>query len=222
MRTRLSSYLVVCFLLQSTGAVASPYIATSGAPEKKGDRRTEVNLAMLVGGTAVGGSMRSSVGVQLDVGRRFGDLVVLGEYAHFGLGNNEPYGTLDRLGLVARYSLLRTRSARDGGGRVKPVSGDYWFEAGAGAQRISWNDGGRLTRPEAVLGFGWQLNVVMDRRSERPRYYGPYVAFRASVARAPEPEDAIGASCAGPCDTPSGPPENDVSMFFHFGINWGK
>lgn len=222
MRKRLPSYLVACFLLWSTNAAATPYIATSQTPKEQGDRRTEVNLAMLVGGTDVGDSMRSSVGVQLDVGRRYGDLAVLGEYAHFGLGNEAPFGTLDRLGLVARYSLLRTRGTRDRHGRVGPVSGDYWFEGGVGAQRIAWNDGGTLTRPEVVLGFGWQLNVVVGRGSEKPRYYGPYVAFRASVARAPETEEGAAAICAGPCDDPSGPPRSDVSMFFHFGINWGK
>jgi len=216
-----TSLLVVLFLTWSSAAAAAPYIATSKTPEEKGDRRTEVNLAMLVGGTDVGDDMRTSVGVQLDIGRRFGDLVVLGEYAHFGLGSETPFGTMDRLGLVGRYSLLRTRGARDGG-KVAPVSGDYWFEGGAGVQRIRWEDGGTLTRPELVLGFGWQLDGVIGRESAKPRYFGPFVAFRASVARAPDPDEGSTAICAGPCDSPSGPPPADVSMFFHFGFNWGK
>jgi hypothetical protein len=214
--------LFISLLLSSSSALATPYIATAEKPKPKKERRTEVNLAMLVGGTDIGDTMRSTAGVQINVGRRFGDVVLLGEYGHFGVGSSDPHGSMDRLGLTARYSLLRTQGKREPGDKVKPIAGDYWFEGGAGVQRISWDEGGRLTRPELILGFGWQFNAVMDRKSAKPRYYGPYVAFRASLARAPELEESVAAACAGPCDTASGPPGTDVSMFFHFGVNWGR
>jgi hypothetical protein len=206
-------------------ARATPTIATSQEPPEPMDRRTEINLGMLLGGSDVGQSSRGTFGIQVDIGRRFGDLVLLGEYGYLsvGEGGGSSPGSLSRLGVTARYSLLRTSGAPNRYGRRKPVSGDYWMEAGAGMQRITWDTGGVLTRPDLVLGFGWQLDVVLGRRSAHPRYYGPYVAFRANLSRAPDSTVAdLPATCGGPCDTATRPSQNDVGLFFHFGVNWGR
>ena len=210
----------LALLLVATSALAAPAIATSVEPARKGERRYEVDLGMLIGGTDIGQTQKSTVGLHLNAGRRYGDLVVLGEFDHLALGRSVT-GTLNRVGVMARYSLLRTSGEPDRRGRRFPLSGDFWFEGGVGAERITWDDGGRLTRPDLAFGFGWQFNVLIDRNGERPRYYGPYVAFRAHLARAPESQGGE-VTCAGPCDSPSGPPLNDLSMFFHMGINWGK
>lgn len=181
-------------------------------------------MGLLVGGSDIGETRRQTVGLQLDIGRRFGDLVILGEYNYLDIGKPESMsqGNLSRFGLVARYSLLRTRNDQDDPYKRSPVSGDYWFELGAGMQRLVWDAGGTLTRPDLVFGIGWQLNVVLDRRSPKPRYYGPYVAFRANLSRAPESSLDVPPTCGGPCDTPTRPSPNDIGMFFHVGVNWGR
>lgn len=207
-------------------AAATPAIAgpVDVEPEPRGDRRFEVDLGMLVGGSDLSDQQRKTWGLHLNAGRRFGDLVLLGEYDYLtvGKGSSLHRGTMSRAGLVARYSLLRTDSSIDRPHRRKPVSGDYWFEAGAGVQRVAWDEGGTLTRPDVVLGFGWQFNVVIDRKSDSPRYYGPYVAFRANISRAPGGEMDETTTCGGPCDTATSQPGTDVSMYLHLGINWGR
>lgn len=218
--------LIVTMLLVPATAVATPTIATGVEPEPKGDRRTEIDLGMLVGGSDIVQSRRATYGLHLNIGRRFGDLALLGEYNYLIVGKESStnQGSLSRLGVVARYSLLRTSGAPNKYGRRGPLSGDYWFEAGAGIQRLAWDVGGTLTRPDVVLGFGLQFNGVIGRRSDNPRYLGPYVAFRANVSRVPEAslDSTMPLTCGGPCDTATRPSRNDVSMFVHFGINWAR
>ncbi|MCP4444744.1 MAG: hypothetical protein GY811_05270 [Myxococcales bacterium] len=48
-----------------------------------------------------------------------------------------------------------------------------------GWEHLSWRSGGVLDRPDLALGFGWQSNIVMDGRSDNPRFLGPYFALRA-------------------------------------------
>ncbi len=224
MRTRtrfacLSIPLILSAL--ATGARATPSIAVEATPP---DRRTEVDVGFIVGGEDVGPSRRYTRGLQVDIGRRFGDLVLLAEYNYLGVGDDSSgsTGTMSRGGLVARYSLLRTSGDPDHRGRRGPLSGDFWLEGGAGVQRIAWDAGGVLTRPDAVLGVGWQLNGVIGRDDPHPRYYGPYVALRVHLTRAPEPGADVMPTCGGPCDRATRPSRNNVGFFFHFGINWGR
>ena len=215
-------FLFSAALLIPASASATPSIAVSDNIKK--ERRTEVNVGMLAGGTDIGENKRYTVGVQAQVGRRFGDLVMLGEFDYLGLGRSDSQnqGTMSRLGLTARYSLLRTGASLTQPRRRSPVSGDYWLELGAGMERVAWDRGGVVHRPDVVMGFGWQMNVVINHKSTNPKYYGPYVAFRASLARAPESTMEMPSVCAGPCDTATPPPGNDVSLFFHMGMNWGS
>lgn len=210
-------------LLIPTGASATPSIATSDEAPKK-ERRTEVNVGLLAGGTDVGENSRYTVGIQAQAGRRFGDLILLGEFGYLGLGRSDSanQGTMTRAGLTVRYSLLRTNNWSKRPYKRSPVTGDYWVELGAGMERIAWDRGGVVHRPDLVMGFGWQMNVVIDRKSNKPKYYGPFVAFRASGARAPESTLSMPSTCGGPCDTATPPPQNDISLMFHTGINWGR
>ncbi len=224
MRTRTGFFaLALSLILPALGAPAraTPSIAVEAPPL---ERRTEVDVGFIVGGEDVGPSRRFTRGLQLDVGRRFGDLVLLAEYNYLGVGedSSSSTGTMSRVGLVARYSLLRTSGGADHRGRRGPLSGDFWLEAGGGVQRVAWDAGGVLTRPDAVLGVGWQLDGVIGGDDPRPRYYGPYVAVRAHLARAPEPGDDVMPTCGGPCDRATRPSRNNVGLFFHFGINWGR
>lgn len=223
---RKSALLVLACLITPATALATPppAIATSEPPKEKGDRRTEVDLGMLIGGSDIGETNRFTYGLHVNIGRRYGDLAVLGEYNYLSIGRQDSInqGNLNRIGATVRYSLLRTSGKPNQYGRRGPVSGDYWFEAGAGLQRITWDAGGTLTRADLVAGFGWQFNVLIDRRAEKPRYYGPYVAFRANMARAPRSSTDLPATCGGPCNVETPPPGNDISAFVHFGINWAR
>jgi hypothetical protein len=226
---RRTSRLIILALLAlplapATSLATPPTIATSAEPEKYSDRRTEIDLGMLIGGSDIGETSRYTYGLHLNVGRRFGDLALLGEYNYLSIGRQDSasQGSLSRIGVTARYSLLRTSGEPNTYGKRGPLSGDYWFEAGTGVQRLVWDAGGTLTRPDLVLGFGVQFNAVIGRRSAKPRYYGPYVGFRASVARAPRSSIDVPITCGGPCDTQTRPPGNDVSAFFHAGVNWGR
>ena len=206
----------------ATAAHATPAIATGLEPEPSYESRTEVDLGMLIGGSDIADDQRQTLGLHLNLGRRFGDLALLAEYDYLSVGkaSSANQGTLNRAGLVARYSLLRTQNKP--GNRPGPLSGDYWVEAGAGMQRLSWDAGGTLTRPDIALGFGWQFNGVIGRKSPKPRYFGPYVAFRTHISRSPDTGSDTMTTCGGPCNRQTAPPRNDVSMFLHVGINWGR
>ncbi len=216
-RTHLLGLSLILVAGTAANAAATPYIASS-APEKPKDRRWEVDIGMLVGGVDVGSKRGSSTGVHVNAGRRMGDLSLLGEYDYQSVGSRGARGRLSRLGFVARYSLMHF-----GQQKKRDVMGvDWWVEAGAGRQKIVWRDGGTLARNDAVFGFGMQLTGRSRRKNSRQRYFGPYVAFRANIARAPKPVMDTGPTCAGPCDTPTRGPKNDTSLFFHFGFNFGR
>ncbi|MEM9490954.1 MAG: hypothetical protein AAGC55_17530 [Myxococcota bacterium] len=204
-------------------AHGNPAIAVAADP-RPSDHRMEFDLGLLLGGGDIGDTRRQTWGLHVNAGYRFGDLIILGEanYLTVGKSSSMSQGRLGRAGIVARYSLLRTDSQLDSRGRRKPLSGDYWIEAGTGMQHLAWDQGGTVTRPDLVVGFGWQLNGVIGRKSPRPRYYGPYLAFRANLSRAPRTSTGGPEMCGGPCDTATAPPDTDVSMFLHLGLNWGR
>jgi hypothetical protein len=204
-------------------AHAQPQVAVEATPAPPpGDRRTEIDLGYLVGGGGIGTRDRFQRGVSVALGRRFGDLALLGEYDYLAIGRAEATGSESRFGLALRYSLLRTHGTPDEHGERSPMSGDMWIEGGAGYERIAWDAGGTLRRPDVVLGFGAQLDGVFRRASDEPSWFGPFVAFRAVLARGPETADEGDATCGGPCDAPGRPSPNDVALFFHFGVNWGR
>lgn len=201
-----------------TASFATPAIATSGEDPIK-LRRTEMRLGMLVGGSDIGDVRGPSVGLHAALGRRFGDVTLVAEYNYMGVGDG-PYegnardGSLSRGGLVMRYSLLTIDKKR------VPLGADFWVEAGTGYQHVAWDGGGVLNRNDVVAGFGMQLDGKPGFRTDQPRYVGPFFAFRAVWARAPRTNDPV--TCAGPCSDPTRPSRNDVSMFFHFGMHWGR
>jgi hypothetical protein len=217
---RIASLLVaLAALVPAAAASAQPVLAVEAPPPPRGDRRTEVDIGYIVGGGGIGTESRFQRGVTFAIGRRFGDLALLGEYDYLAVGRHEATGSMNRVGLLARYSLLRTRG---GPGDRPPLSGDTWLEAGGGYQRIAWDEGGTLRRPDLVLGFGTQLDAVFRRDSDEPTWFGPFVAFRAVLAQGPALPADVSATCGGPCDQASRPSRNDVALFFHFGLNWGR
>ena len=175
---------------------------------------------MHVGGSDIGDVSGPGVGLNATLGRRFGSLTLLGEYGYLSVGESAysseaRRGNMSRLGLTARYSVLTT-----GEGERSTIGADFWVEAGGGRHRVAWHEGGTLTRNDVVLGFGVQMNVKLNKNSPKPRYFGPYFAFRAHMARAPESGAPV--VCGGPCDNATAPSRNDVSIFFNVGMHWGR
>jgi hypothetical protein len=190
--------------------------------EKEWDRmRFEGGVGLLAGGFSVGPIGGSAIGTHLDAGVRAGRLAVLGEYDFVSIGQSSyehddaVRGQLHRLGANVRYSV-----GAFGGARI-PIRGDIWIEGGVGSQLIRWNGGGELERRDLAFGFGGQMTVRIGR--DKPRYLGFYYAFRGLVARDPfEPKDPVPATCAGPCDRPTGPSDYDIGAFFNFGLVFSR
>jgi hypothetical protein len=210
--------------IASAGAAsATPAIAVASSPDDDSPSRwrLETDIGMLIGSTDIGDVEGSAVGVHLNLGVRLGSLALLGEYDYQGVGEPDwmeraRRGSLTRIGAVARYSLLTIGDQRS------PIATDWWVEAGAGRQRVAWDGGGLLTRTDLALGFGMQLDGRLDRDSRRPKHVGPYVAFRAHVARAPGQGRDPQPTCGGPCNQATAPSKNDVSLFLHFGMSFGR
>jgi hypothetical protein len=200
-------------------AWATPYIATDEEPRI---RRTELHIGMLAGSSDIGDVHGPGVGLEVNAGVRLSDLTILGQFDYLGVGESRfidapRRGDLMRLGLAARYALFQMDP------RDKPLALGFWLEAGGGRQRIAWERGGTLTRNDLVLGLGVQLDAKVGGNSGKPRYLGPYFGFRASMAGAPEPMDPAGTpTCGGPCDTATHPSATDISIFFNFGMHWGR
>ena len=223
MHTRLASCLLASlFILPSSAALAQNHSLVA-SPPPPAERRNEVNIGLIVGGYDIGDSKRFTRGLQASVGRRFGDVALLAEYQYLAVGRDDSAsrGSLSRIGATARYSLIRTKTLPHNRRKHSAASGDVWFESGLGISRLTWESGGVLTRPDLAFGIGAQLDKVIDRRADRPRLFGPYVAFRAHVARSPVEASGM-PTCGGPCDKPTHPSRNNVGLFFHFGFNWGR
>jgi len=210
----LASILTATALLASapTASEAST-LALAAPPEKPVPKRLEFDVGMLVGGINMGTTHADATGLAINTGVRFGEFSILGELNYFGV-RAEERGTMTRVGLTTRYSLVPL------GDPKSFVTSDLWLEGGVGWEHVSWRSGGVLDRPDLALGFGWQTNFVMDKHSDHPRYLGPYFALRTLIGQGPETNDE--ATCGGPCDRATAPASTDVSFMFHVGINWGR
>ena len=214
----------------AAAAVAMTVLATAGMARAEGDDpftedRNQVGIGMLVGGYSVGPVGGVAVGMHLDLGRKMGPVKLMGEYdllsigetaAEVDVGSAPTRGVLHRLGLNARYTF-----ADLGGGRYKPIQGEFWVEAGIGRQRVEWHEGGLLRRDDVGFGVGAQMNFQINKHSKNPKIFGVHYAFKAVVARSPDADELGPATCAGPCDEPSMPSPNDYGLFFNLGLLWG-
>ncbi len=188
-------------------------IAISAPPEEPVAKRLEFDVGMLLGGMDLGKTRASTTGLALNLGMRVGELSILGEVDYMAL-RAEERGTMTRVGITTRYSLVPL--GEEGGF----ATSDIWLEGGVGWEHVAWRSGGVLERADAVVGIGWQADVVMDRKSAHPRYLGPYFALRTFVAQGPEADGMP--TCGGPCARETLPSSTDVSFMFHMGVNWGR
>jgi len=199
-------------------ALAEVEIATSAPPA---ERRFDLRIGLLTGGADVGDVTGPSSGVHASAGYRIGTVTVMGEYAYLHVGDASTDrlsrdGNLTRGGATVRFQVADVAKA-DG-----PLGLEFWAEAGVGVEHLSWQKGGVLDRPDLALGFGFELDGRgwSKSASGRQRHFGAYLALRALVARAPD--SSADPMCEGPCTAATEPSRNDVSLYFHFGLHWGR
>lgn len=219
-RSLLPAVLIPAILAAGApAAVADAYdgvaIATSAPPMEK---RLDTRLGLLIGGADIGDVTGPSTGLYASVGYRLGRVTVNGEYDYLSVGDADLEaqsrdGRMTRGGAMVRYELA------DVAKRDSPVGLQFWVEGGAGVERVAWQRGGVLVRPDLAAGFGFEIDG-RGWKEPRPRHFGAYFAFRAVVARAPDAN--LPAMCEGPCTEATPPSRNDVSMYFHFGLHWGR
>jgi len=218
MPKRLAS-LALLGSLAST-ASAQSVVATGDLPEKPAPRLIDGRLGMMIGGADVGDADGFSIGVSAGLGYRIGDLTLRGTFDYYKVGDNsdelmQRRGRASRFGAAARYSFAN--NGDDG-----HVGIDFWGELGGGYEHVDWRPGGILDRPSLELAFGFDLAGRGDRdRNGHRRQIGYFMAFRSFVAQGPEMAGAM-ATCGGPCDTATTPSRTDISMFFDFGVHWGR
>lgn len=218
--------LLAVAAVSATAALAAPRPASADCYDDEcrarqwSRPRFEGGFGLLAGGFTVSSVHGGAVGLHVDGGARLGRLAVLGEYNFLSIGQdqytyeNPIRGVLHRLGANARYSLAAF------GGHDVPIRGDIWVEGGLGTELVQWHGGGELSRRDLSFGVGGQMTVRVG-GGKRPNFIGFYYAFRGLVARDPFPGKEM-PTCAGPCDTPTGPSAWDTGAFFNFGVSFSR
>ncbi|MBA3540806.1 MAG: hypothetical protein H0T79_14435 [Deltaproteobacteria bacterium] len=203
-------------------ASANAVVATDGGElGKPALRRVDGRIGMLLGGADVGDADGFSVGLTAGMGYRIGDVTLRGVFAYYKVGDGgdelmSRKKRATRIGGVARYSFLNS-----GNHDEKDVGADFWGEVGVGLEHVAWRPGGVLDRPSGEIAMGFELDSKGDRdERDRRRHVGYFMAFRSLVAQGPELEGP--AVCGGPCTRATKPSRIDVSMFFEFGLHWGR
>lgn len=202
-------------LLFIANRVSAQEIATEAPPV---DRRIDTRLGMLAGGADIGDVDGPSSGLYATVGYRRGPATLMAEYNYLHVGDADT-DVLDRDGRMTRGAVMLRYQLADVARRGAPVGLEFWAEGGPGIERVSWDHGGVLVRPDLALGFGLDIDG-RGWRDPRPRHFGAFLAFRGTVARGPESDDP--AMCEGPCTVATKPSRNDVSLYFLFGLHWGR
>ena len=150
------------------------------SPAPPPDAREHARWEGVVAGDAgwLGTALAPALGFDLAAGVRFDRLAVLAEYRLLALQADPsasaarateptsttsamPAATMQRIGVVARYSVLAAPSH------------ELWFEGGVGEELL-----GSSNRPDLDVGVGWSFG------KRAPTHHGAaFVAVRALVAR---------------------------------------
>jgi hypothetical protein len=209
---------LACLALLLTPAIAhaDAAIATDASPPV--EHRLDTRLGMLLGGNDIGDVTGPSSGLAANLGYRRGETTLFAEYDYLHVGDG-PNDTTSRDGRMTRGGANLRWQIADVAKTGSPVGIEWWLQGGAGFERVAWDHGGVLYRPDVSLGFGLDIDG-RGWRQPHPRHFGAYVAFRALLARAPTSTGP--AMCEGPCTEATRPSRNDVSMYFDFGLHWGR
>nr|HEX4317181.1 hypothetical protein [Kofleriaceae bacterium] len=215
--------------LAVTAAAAAPAHAQAVASSSSNEVRDvasppaarfwDARVGMLAGVADVGDSDGGSIGVTGAYGYHIGDLGLRAELAYYRVGDDSDSsprrGRGERAAALARYTFV---SADPDGSLIAAL----WGEAGAGYEHVAWNTGGVLDRPDAELAVGLDVGMHRDRdRSQRSRRVGYFMDIRSWIGEGPAVAGAM-PSCGGPCTMATTPPRTDISMFFEFGVLWGR
>jgi hypothetical protein len=189
-----------------------PYTAADHAVQP------EVGFGMLIGQYSVGRVAGTAVGFHLDGGVRWHRLALLAEYDFLSFTEDTDISLpkrafVHRAGANLRYSF-GVLSKRD-----FPVRGDFWVEAGAGHQLVTWVDGGKLHRNDLSLGIGSQLTVRFG--PNKRKKLGLIYAVKFLIADRPDLKMQP-SGCAGPCDEASPMIPVDLGIFFNVAIPFGQ
>ncbi|MCB9565481.1 MAG: hypothetical protein H6709_02710 [Kofleriaceae bacterium] len=225
MRTRLASLATVASVatlatVATLAAGVAPAAADTAiaADAPPVERRIDTRIGLLLGGADVGDVNGPSSGFHASLGYRYGTVSVMGEYEYLTVGDGLG-DRLDRDGRTTRGGAALHWQLADVAPKDSPVGMQFWVEGGLGAERVMWNRGGVLYRPDAIAGFGFEVDG-RGWASPRPRHFGVYVALRVMVAKGPP--SAEPAMCEGPCSVATTPSRNDVSLFAHLGLHFGR
>jgi hypothetical protein len=223
--TRLTRLASLALVATAASTASANVVATDGVESHSTPlaRRVDGRLGMLLGGSDVGDADGFSIGVSAGAGYRIGDVTLRALIDHYkvGDGGDEKMarrGRGTRIGGAVRYSFANTGDTvrGDGGAGI-----DFWGEAGLGLEHVAWRAGGVLDRPSGELAIGFELDGQGVRgRDGRRRHVGYFMAFRSLIGQGPEIDGP--AICGGPCTKPTKPSRTDISMFFEFGLHWGR
>ena len=196
----------------------------SGPPEPyrpPTPREVDARLGMVLGGADVGDADGFSIGASAGLGYRIGDLTLRGLFDYYKVGDGDGEalqrkGRAMRVGAAVRYSFANNGLDREG------FLADFWGELGAGYEHVSWRQGGVLDRPNGEIAIGVDLGHRGDENARGDRKkIGYFMAFRSFVAQGPE-MNGVMETCGGPCNASTTPSRMDLTMFFEFGVHWGR
>jgi hypothetical protein len=179
----------------------------------------DARVGMLAGAATVGDSDGTSLGVTGGFGYHLGAFALRGELDYYRIGD-DPDVAMSRRGRATRAAAL-LRYAFASTAPDDSFIGTLWGEAGAGYERVAWATGGVLDRPDAELALGTDLGGRYGDSKRHPKRLGAFLDVRSYLAASPADPSAP-VTCGGPCTMPTQPPRTDVSLFFEFGVFWGR
>jgi hypothetical protein len=148
--------------------------------------RREIGFGLAAGG----GDVFAGVGPRVEAGLELGgQLHLLGAYEYLsGASDFDQDGISQRIGVRVQHPLLSF-----GGERFRS---SVLVSAGAGWQRVHWDDGDGLSRGDAALGFVWSYDLYWA-GTERWRMSSMRMGFSWRIADMPDMPGIAG--CDGPC-----------------------
>lgn len=196
---------VLCVLLAApAGAAATPAIAVDpGAPASRAHEpppRLVFEATAMMSIATLGEYSAVGWGPQLLVGRRYGEITVLGYGSVFEMqATDMPYGaphagTVFRAGTGARLSVFTARPDRS-------LEIDFGFEVDVERRFVRWASGGAVDRTAVTGGLILNMALGPRDRARRALHYG----IRMGAADGPGAHQGL-----------------DLVALFELGMHWSR